>query len=312
MATLTAVPVAMNRPRGRSVHRFLVTLAAIAAASLILAISIYGASYYRAPLEERALSPLHAQLRSSGTIGLKLGILGVVLFSIIFLYPLRKRVKFLSTVGATRNWLDFHVVAGITAPVIVTFHSAFHAQGVAGIAYYIMLIVALSGFIGRYVYAQIPRNLHSARLSAGEFAAQAAALTRALEHHHTIPADDIAALLRVPTTQEIRSMGLLRMLFTLLRADLARPLLVGRLRRHALRGANLIPTFGGFVTSHDADLESIIASVKRQSSLQFRMAFLERTERLFHLWHVIHRPFSLSFVALIIIHIAVVLLLGYY
>jgi hypothetical protein len=42
------------------------------------------------------------------------------------------------------------------------------------------------------------------------------------------------------------------------------------------------------------------------------MAFLERVQQVFHLWHVVHRPFSYSFVALVAIHITVVLLLGYF
>jgi hypothetical protein len=31
----------------------------------------------------------------------------------------------------------------------------------------------------------------------------------------------------------------------------------------------------------------------------------------FHLWHVIHRPFSYSFALLAVIHIAVVTMMGY-
>jgi hypothetical protein len=59
-------------------------------------------------------------------------------------------------------------------------------------------------------------------------------------------------------------------------------------------------------------MEDVITSVRRQSRLNARMAFLDRAERIFHLWHVIHRPFSLSFVALVLIHIGVAAALGYY
>ena len=41
------------------------------------------------------------------------------------------------------------------------------------------------------------------------------------------------------------------------------------------------------------------------------IAFLDRTERLFHLWHVIHRPFSISFVLLIAVHIGVAVSVGF-
>ena len=40
-------------------------------------------------------------------------------------------------------------------------------------------------------------------------------------------------------------------------------------------------------------------------------AFLSRTARIFHLWHVVHRPFSISFVALILVHICVALSVGF-
>lgn len=311
MATLTATPVAAAH-RGKWIHRFLVRLAAVAAASLIAALAIYGAAYYRAPLEERALSPLHSQLRSSGTVGLKLGMLGVGLFAVIFLYPLRKRVRWMANAGATRHWLDFHVIAGITAPLVITFHSTFHARGIAGMAYWIMVAVALSGFVGRYVYAQIPRSLHSATLTMSELQAQISALADVLSHQDLIQAPDREALLRVPSAQQIKGMSLLRMLATMLRADLARPFLIARMRRHALGGRRSLGTLAALLSSRNQALESVIASVRRQSRMVLRMAFLDRTERVFHLWHVVHRPFSLSFVALCLIHIGVVLMLGYY
>lgn len=312
MATLTASAVGSPRSAAHRMHRILVTLAAIVAASFVIFLAVYGAGYYSSSLEDRALSPLHAQLRSSGTIGLKLGMLGVLLFCIIFLYPLRKRWKVLASVGTTRHWLDFHVILGITAPIVITFHSAFHAHGLAGLAYWIMITVALSGFIGRYVYAQIPSSLHSATMSMGELRERISYYTANISHHEWVTVEDVESLFRLPPSEEIGKMGLIRTLFVMLEADLVRPFLVGRLRRHALRRTHQILTFGGILTSRDEMLESIIAAAVRQSRLQLRMAFLDRTERVFHLWHIVHRPFSLSFVALILIHIGVVLLLGYY
>ena len=80
MATLTANPGAMTRTPSKSAHRARVTLAALAAASVIVFLSVHGYSYYSASIEDRPFSPLHGELRSSGAIGLKLGILGVCLF----------------------------------------------------------------------------------------------------------------------------------------------------------------------------------------------------------------------------------------
>src|SRR2546430_17396726 len=67
-----------------------------------------------------------------------------------------------------RHWLDFHVVLGTTAPLIVAFHSSFKFGNIAGMAFYSMLMVTLSGFVGRYLYSQIPRGLSAAELSKKE------------------------------------------------------------------------------------------------------------------------------------------------
>lgn len=278
----------------------------------VAALSVYGFSYYRLGLEERPLSPLHSLLRPSGTIGLRLGMLGLGLFCILFLYPVRKRVKWLAQIGKTRHWLDFHVLVGVTAPILITFHASFKVAGIAGVAYWIMIAVAISGFIGRYIYSQIPRRLNAAQLTFGELEAQAAELTTALQDQNLIRVDEVAPLLRVPLPEEVRGMPFLVVLWNILCLDLTRPVRVSRLRRRALHGLELVTTLGGLRASRREEFEAVIASVQKQSWLRAKMAFLERVQQVFYLWHVVHRPFSYSFVILVAVHIVVVLMMGYY
>jgi hypothetical protein len=232
------------------------------------------------------------------------------MFGILFLYPLRKRWKWLASIGSTRRWLNFHILFGVTTPLVVTFHTSFKWHGLAGLAYWTMIAVALSGFVGRYVYAKIPRSVSSVELSIEELEAQTALLARQLNEQWLFRDEVLTPLLDVPTAQQIRSMNLLQMLLTMLRMDIARPFHVSRLRRHLLSRGQRIATLGGLLRSHDQGLEAVIASVRRQSRLRAAMAFLDRTARVFHLWHAIHRPFSISFVALIAIHIGVALSVG--
>jgi hypothetical protein len=297
---------------GIAYHRLRVSLVVLALAGLIAYLALHGWSYYRLSLEERPLNPLHAQLRSSGTIGVKLGMLGVGMFGVLFLYPLRKRWPWLSRIGSTRRWLDFHVVMGIAAPIVISFHASFKFQGLAGLAYWIMIAVALSGFVGRYVYAQIPRNIHSSKLTAGELEKQTAMLAEDLAAQHTFDPAEIAPLLQVPSAAEVRKLGLLHMFWMMGMKDLARPFRIARLRRRFLHGPETVATLGGIFASRNREVELIVANLRRQSWLLTKTAFLDRTERVFHLWHVVHRPFSLSFIALVIIHISVILFLGYY
>ena len=58
-------------------------------------------------------------------------------------------------------------------------------------------------------------------------------------------------------------------------------------------------------------LERAIRVAQKQASLSQSIVFLSRTQRIFQLWHVIHRPFSYAFAILAIIHIGLALYMGY-
>lgn len=315
MATLTASPAVSKTltaaQKGERLHRLLLGAAIAVAASAVLILAVRGYPYYSLRLEDRPFSPLHAQLRSSGSVGLRLGVTSLAMFGVLFLYPLRKRWKWLSGIGSTRRWLNFHILFGITTPCIVTFHTAFRFHGLAGLAYWTMIAVALSGFVGRYVYAKIPRSLNSVALTMADLEAQTAALAGRLQQQAVFRPEDFAPLLDVPSPKAIRAMNWVRTLWTMLRMDVERTAQLARMRRRVLNRRQRLATLGGLLPSHNRDVEAIVSLVRRQSRLRAAAAFLDRTERIFHLWHVVHRPFSISFVALIAVHIAVALSVGF-
>jgi hypothetical protein len=244
--------------------------------------------------------------------GLRLGMLGTFLFGILFLYPLRKRWRWLASIGKTKHWLDFHSVVGITAPILITFHASFKFAGLAGIAYWIMIAVALSGFIGRYLYTMIPRSLHATELTMSELESQIAEISDLLTRQEVFRPHQLAALLEVPSAAEIRGMPVPLVLWTILRLDLRRLFLVARLRRSVLSAGERLLTLGGVIFSRHRDLEAVIVNVRRQARLRAKAAFLDRIRRIFHLWHVVHRPFSISFAVFIVVHLGVVVMLGYF
>ncbi len=307
-ATANAAEIAAREERRHRVRLYLVSAAAVL---LILVLAVYGGDYYWLSAADRPFSPKYPLLKPSGRIGINLGILGFALFLIIFLYPLRKKVSWLAKRGRARHWLDFHVVAGLTAPVVIAFHSSFKFHGLAGMAFWIMSAVALSGVVGRYMYAQIPRSLNSAELSLKELQSMEDTLTNELFSQTRFTAEDFAPILRMPSPQEARQMPVFRALLLMFALDAARPFRIARLRARALNRKQRLLSFGGLRHAHDAELERILATVRRKSSLSKRIAFLARTQQVFHLWHVIHRPFSYSFAVLALMHIVVVIMLGF-
>jgi len=296
---------------GERLHQTLVYVAAAAAVLLIVFLTIYGFDYYRLSSVERPFSAKHALLKPSGRIGIKLGLLGTSLLAVVFVYALRKRISWLARRGTTKHWLNFHVVAGCSAPIVLAFHSAFKFRGIAGVAFMIMLAVALSGIIGRYLYAQIPRSLDSADASLKDLHGYEEELAAKLSHQQLLSTSDLEPLLRIPSAEKVRSMPAIRAILLMLTIDVTRPFHVARLRLKASGWRELAFSAGGLLPTSNHDLEAVIVTVKRKSSLAKRMVFLNQTHRLFHLWHVIHRPFSFSFLILALVHIGIVLSLGY-
>ena len=280
--------------------------------AIIVWISVYGSQYYRLPLPERAFHPLNRELRPSGSVGIKLGLLGTASFGGIFLYAVRKRSKARGRVGKTKNWLDVHVVMGICATLLITFHAGFRMRGLAGSAYWIMIAVMLSGIVGRYLYAQIPRRINAAELSLQDMQALTDELTQQLQKQILVPAERLKPLLAVPAKERVEAMGVLSALVLMAICDLKRPFLVGRIRRRAVASARSIKTLWGLLPSQHVELEKIIDLARRRSWMATKISFLSKTHQVFHLWHVVHRPFSYSFAILVCLHVSIAILMGYF
>ena len=298
------------QPEGR--HKLGVRLFTLLYVLVIVWAAVHGFSYYRLPLAARAFHPLNHQLRPSGPVGIRLAILGVITFFGIYIYPFRKRWKWLARIGKTRNWLDVHVVMGTAAPVLVTFHAAFRMHGLAGTAYWIMLVVTASGFVGRYLYAQIPRRLNAAELSLQEMHSMTAELAEQLHNQSVVSAEEMKPLLAVPSKQEVERLSVPSALLLMCMCDLKRPFHAARVRRRAMTGFARIRTFWGLWPSNQANLEKVIELARQRSWMATKISFMTKTQQVFHLWHVVHRPFSISFAILAIVHICVALTMGYY
>jgi hypothetical protein len=304
----TAVAPAQDRERG---HRSRVAAGYFLFATLIVALTVYGFDYYTLGLADRPFSPKHLALRPQGAIGLKLGWLGVFMFLIIFLYPLRKHWSWLMKKGNSRHWLDYHVILGIAAPFVIAFHSSFKFAGFAGMAFWIMFAVSVSGIVGRYLYGQIPRNLKAAEMTQKELQELHQKYASQLTAQRLISESDLRSLLTMPSRELVDSLSIFTALGYMFILDIARAFRVARLRRHALDFGDKVKTLGGFVSTGNRQVERAIVAAREDAALTKRILFLKRSEQVFHLWHVIHKPFSYTFALLAVFHIGVALLMGY-
>jgi hypothetical protein len=89
---------------------------------------------------------------ASSIVGHGIGIAGFVLMLVAEVaYTWRKKPSRTGP-GPLRLWMQGHVYAGIVGPYLVLLHTAFEFRGLAGVLTLVMLVVMLSGILGRYVY----------------------------------------------------------------------------------------------------------------------------------------------------------------
>src|ERR1700747_2066160 len=237
----TAVTATRDNERG---HRSRVAAGYFLFATLIVALAVYGFDYYTLGTADRPFSPKHIALKPSGVIGIKLGFLGLFMFLVIFLYRLRKAWPWLMKKGNSRHWLDYHVILGISAPFVLAFHASFKFRGFAGMAFWIMFAVSVSGIIGRYLYGQIPRNLKAAEITQQELQELHQRFAGSLKEQRLISEADLRALLPRPSPERAEILAIFPALAYMFALDIARVFRVARLRRYPLGFGEKIRTLG--------------------------------------------------------------------
>lgn len=91
-------------------------------------------------------------------LGYVLGSLSAALVLLMTWYGVRKR-RYRSS-GATQGWLSAHIYLGTALTVLVTLHSGFQfGLNIHTFAYFLLLVVVISGFFGNYTYMIYPRQM---------------------------------------------------------------------------------------------------------------------------------------------------------
>jgi hypothetical protein len=270
---------------------------------LLAAINLAGARYYMLPIGARVRSPLHPLLRSSGTVGQTAGIIAVAIFVFLWLYPLRKRWRWLAFTGSVGRWLDVHIVAALSLPLLLAIHAAWRFGGVIGLGFWAMMIVCASGIVGRYLYVRIPRSRNGAELSLEEVAGQRRALVQQIIDTTGFELAQVQAVLAA-STPSTATPSAWRALGRMMLSDLTR----WRMRREIGRRWRSLGPRGAALD--ERTLDEVARCAAREIGLAQQVAFLHTTHRIFRWWHVAHRPIAVTALIAVVIHVAVVVAVG--
>jgi hypothetical protein len=266
---------------------------------VLAVVNVAGASYYLSVPAERARSALHAWLRPSGLIGQTAGILAFALFAFIWLYPLRKKLKKFSFLGRVGLWLDLHIAAGLVLPLLAATHASWRFSGLIGLGYAAMLVVCLSGIVGRYLYVRIPRSKSGLELTAEEMRQERRRLLEGLACETGLSEAEIERALPVGPAPARGTLGIFP---ALIADDLARM----RETRAFVQGRQ----YAQGAALGRAALKKLTSLARRQVALDQQMRMLDATQLAFRYWHVAHRPIAVTAFLAVVTHIAVSVAVG--
>jgi hypothetical protein len=273
------------------VNALILSAVAITASVWVLS-DIGGWSYYATPLRVRGYAAPHRLLKPSGTVAHPLGVVGLLMLLVPVAYAARKRWPLLARAGSMRRWLEFHIFCGIVGPALITIHTSFKFNGIISVAYWSMVAVMLSGFVGRYLFVRMPKTIRGAELTHDQIRMRVDELTRELDAASLQP-----GLLEAVHTAE-------RELEPVAVGSAFGPVSVrSRLRGLCarLRDAGVSRPLAVSVT--DALAERLL--------LRRRLARLDRTRRLFAMWHVFHQPLVYVMLTIATLHVGIAVYLGY-
>lgn len=241
----------------------------------------------------------------SGT-GYWLGIYGSVAMLSLLIYSFRKRYKSARLIGTIGFWFRTHMLLGVLGPILILFHSNFRLGPLnSNVALFAMLTVALSGFIGKYIYGKIHMGLYGHKAQAKEILAQAEELKRYLGEEMqaaVFVSQELNAFSESVTNKAPMSAfgSLWAGAVIAVRVRMMRMRLVSESKRLIrIEGR----TAGWSWWQRRERQQRVTKVVRLYSAAVLKAAELAFYERLFAFWHVLHLPLFFLMLVSGIVHV---------
>jgi hypothetical protein len=238
-------------------------------------------------------------------LGYWLGIAGSGLMLMLLLYPLRKRMARLRTIGSVAFWFRLHMVLGLVGPTLILFHSNFRLGSFnSNVALVTMLIVATSGIVGRYLYGKIHLGLYGRKAEVRDILADIEIMKHALGDGLPV-GDRVIEQLNGFATQ---AMGVPRNFLGTLCVLPALGIRARAIRRRLLRDVRSTVAaearrYGWSRRTREQRINAVSELVVLHLAAVRKAAAFAFYERLFGLWHVLHLPLFFILVLAAGIHV---------
>ena len=220
------------------------------------------------------------------------GLVGTGLMIIAAIYPIFRRLKLFRWMASNTMWFDFHLMAGTVGPMFIGLHSVLRLDSWVSAAFWSMVIVVVSGFLGRYLYTQVPEMASGVELEELDH-------ERFFQQHRprlTVPMAEIDRELaeqRAKAHQVAMSPSVLRALRWLIFQDIGRVFRTlarrGRLKQLGVDNRRL--------------RNELSKRAARMIVIARRQVVAPKAQLLLHSWKKVHVPFTVLLTAFSAAHI---------
>lgn len=241
-------------------------------------------------------------------VGYWLGVAGGSMMLLLFSYPLRKHFRFAQNWGRVKWWFLVHMLLGIGGPLLILLHSTFRIGSLnAGVALYSMVIVALSGVVGRFIYARVHRGLRGEQTGFKELQTRARFDQDEVRSRLAF-APQVEADLKAFEQSELQaSPGWLTWLRQIFWLPIRQWLVYRRCVRDLHEPIRKLAQHGRWSPQDLRRREAMSRKlIRRYLTAVVRVAQYTAYERLFSLWHIAHLPFVYLLILSAVVHVIAV------
>ena len=283
------------------IHKIYITSFFVIGILSAVLISVDGFSYYSTTTAERPFHSQHNDLKPSGFYGHGYGIIGsLMMISGVAIYMVRKRIRKFHTLGYLRHWLEFHIFLCTTGPLLILYHTSFKFGGIVAVSFWSMTAVVLSGFIGRFLYVQIPRTIRGQEIDIKQLEEENEILSANIKMDYSPDNSFLMKISEFSSVQKYRTASPLMGILIILQDIIRLRRFTSGLKKD-LSSGNIPPV----------RKKELLLKVKQQIILRRRIGLLHSIQRLFRYWHILHLPFAIVMFVIMFIHIAVTIIFGY-
>jgi thioredoxin reductase len=262
--------------------------------------ALWHADYYLLPLEARPVAGKHVLLRPGSGLGLAFGCTALGFVALNFLYLARRAGWRGLRWGSLRTWMTSHVASGILALLLATLHGAMDPRDtVGGHALLALALLFVTGAIGRYFYAWVPRAANGRELELSEIRLELERIASEWDDGQRAFAERARAAVEEEIQRVQWKASFLGRVAALIGGQRARRRLLARLRQE-----------GAAQGIARERLDPMLALAREAHRKSTAAAHFEDLRTLVSSWRYLHRWIAALMVLLVALHVAYALLYG--